>query len=373
MKKIKLFLILFLVLAVPSYQVHAASNYKKFTYTITYKNANRIQYTVPYFPTGTIPLSDFIPNLDRLSGYSDPVNDIITISNFYLFVTTTVSPSGDSVSRNADWTCFLVSNSSDSSRTVAVEDKSSYDLSLFSGDLSSQSLRWTMTGRTSNDLIGWSYFGTTGVTVNFDIHISLSMNYYVTLGNVIDAIQDQEQSIVVELDKVEDAIRDGNQQQLDWRNEDKENATATQDTITNFANSTESTVKSKWAILFYPIEFTTRILGAFNGGTSSASYVENYGFVDGYTYNEETGGLEPIYNYNKPVLLNNDSVTITFPAFILPVLDLKLWDSYSFDLSVLKDNFPVLFNALYTVEGIIEIYLFVGFLQNKYDDVFGGI
>lgn len=392
MKRLKLFLILLLVLAIPSYQVHAASNTSLVTYTITYKYTNIIyddkdtrlrprpapQEGYWFYPDATIKMSDYIPNLDRLSGYSERALNSLYITNCYIQQIETIFSNGTSVDRSKDtlYKAFLFNFSDVTPSNYEYFFGDNLQVNFPDNvDLSSVTLHWYLSGLNFASDSGFgssAYIYNLPITEKYNFVLQVKGRYYVNLGDVITAIENVNNDVVVAVDEVTSAIEKQTKQELDWRNEDKKNATDTQDTITNFANSTESTVKSKWAILFYPIEFTTRILGAFNGGTSSASYDENYRFVDGYTYNEETGGLEPIYNYNKPVLLDNDSVPITFPSFTLPVLNLKLWDSYTFDLATLKDNFPMAFNALYTVEGIIEIYAFVGFLQSKYDEVFGG-
>lgn len=162
-----------------------------------------------------------------------------------------------------------------------------------------------------------------------------------------------------------------NQEQ--YRQEDRDNATQAGEDAGGLVEEMQS-LKEKWSILWYPIEFTQQLLQVFTGGSSSRAYIAKYYNVEGYTYNEETGYLEPIRN---PVMTiaaaqaESGGATITFPSYTLPVLDIKLWDAYTFDLTMIKDSFPALFDALYVISTVIEMYLFVGFLRDKFEEVFG--
>lgn len=60
---------------------------------------------------------------------------------------------------------------------------------------------------------------------------------------------------------------------------------------------------------------------------------------------------------------------ITFPAFSL--MGFQIWDSYTYDLSQVKDQLPVVFDALYVIISILEMLWFVGYLRKKYEEVFG--
>lgn len=145
------------------------------------------------------------------------------------------------------------------------------------------------------------------------------------------------------------------------------------DYINSKFNEIETGVKTNWDILFYPITYMKRIIQAVGG---SSTYKLETNFITGYSYNDDTGGLEPVYDfsqmrYSYEDIANGTTTSITFPSFTLPVFDVKLWDSFTFDLSSIKDYFPSLFNAMYVVFGIIEFDIFVHFLYNKYLDVFG--
>lgn len=373
---LRLSLILFFIaLTVMSYSVSFAantSNYVYQAYKITY-NATRIQGANPYFPQGVINVSDFTSKLIRNSGFSGFVDYKLYVTQFLIHVWKT-DLNSESVPRNENWGCFLLYKQGDPSNTVDYNDGETatfqYDSST---DFSNEQIAWQLTGQFRPNDRGWTYLGSSGVKVYFDIVVTIGANFYVNLGDVIDAIENVNNDITVEVDKVTQAVKDQTQQELDWRNEDKSSAQGVESSATSFINNTTDTVKSKWEILFYPIEFTNQLLTVFTGGTSTAEYIHDYGTVEGYTYNEDTGCLEPIVNPYKPIpTAMNQSVDITFPSYTLPVLNLKLWNSYTFDLMTVKDNFPVLFNALYIVVGSLEVYWFVGFLRDKYDDVFGG-
>lgn len=156
-----------------------------------------------------------------------------------------------------------------------------------------------------------------------------------------------------------------------FREEDRDNATqAGQDSNTLITDM--QSLESKWKILWLPIDFTQQLISVFTQGTRSVSYSSRYGYISGYTYNENTGYLEPIRSDIMVIAEDTGGTNITFPSFTLPVLDVKLWDSYTFDLSLIKSSFPIVFDMLYVAISIIELYWFLGFLRNKFDEVFGG-
>lgn len=157
-----------------------------------------------------------------------------------------------------------------------------------------------------------------------------------------------------------------------YREEDRNNAEQAGSDASTLVSDMQS-LESKWEILWLPITFTKRVITVFTGGSSSASYIRSYANIVGYTYNESTGFLEPIYG--DPIMSIADvevpgGAVITFPGYTLPYLDVKLWDSYSYDLSTIKDDFPALFNALYVFISILEVYWFVAFCLDKYHEIF---
>ena len=48
-----------------------------------------------------------------------------------------------------------------------------------------------------------------------------------------------------------------------------------------------------------------------------------------------------------------------------------VWEPYTFDLAEVKEQFPLLFNGIYLVVSVLEAYWFIGFLHDKYEEVFG--
>ncbi|WP_233355469.1 hypothetical protein, partial [Glycocaulis alkaliphilus] len=81
------------------------------------------------------------------------------------------------------------------------------------------------------------------------------------------------------------------------------------------------------------------------------------------------GGLEPIYTMQERAI---GGTVITFPAFdfSLPgVGTLHVWDSYDFDLSQIKSDFPLIFDAIYVISGILMIYWIVDFIIHLADDL----
>lgn len=172
------------------------------------------------------------------------------------------------------------------------------------------------------------------------------------------------------IDNNTDQIAD---QQEQYRDEDRQDATTAGNDVTGAATDLNN-IKSKWEILWYPIEFSNTVLGAFTGGSSNARYRSYYGNITGYTYDNDTGYLVPVY---APAMRSGDypespgGTVITFPSYTLPVLNVKLWESFRYDISTLKTQFPVVFNGIYVVVTILEVYWFVGFLRDKYEEVFG--
>ena len=137
--------------------------------------------------------------------------------------------------------------------------------------------------------------------------------------------------------------------------------------------------EGKWKILWFPLTFTKQLIGVFTGTNTAAIAAEQ---VVGFRYNEDTGYLEKVHSYDPVpidegstvVPLPNSGTVISFPSVSVPLLDgktYKLWDSYDFDLATVKEQFPLLFSAIYVVVSILEVYWFVSFLKDKFDEVFG--
>lgn len=161
-------------------------------------------------------------------------------------------------------------------------------------------------------------------------------------------------------------------QNSQFRQEDLDKANSIGTVAQNFLDTNVEKAKSNFNILWEPIAFTQRMLSVFSGGTRSATYANYLDGVVGFTYNAETGCLDPIIDTGPRARYGRASsgTTITFPAYTLPVLNIKLWEEYSFDISEIKDSFPVLFNAIYVVTGCLCLYWFLGFLSEKFEEVY---
>lgn len=174
-------------------------------------------------------------------------------------------------------------------------------------------------------------------------------------------------------DGTEQKIQDQIDQNQQFRDEDRQDATTAGSDLTGAATDLNN-IKSKWEILWYPIEFTNDIMAAFSGSDNSR-YRSRYAGVVGYSYDDDSGFLVPVYSASTladgDIPASPGGTVITFPSYTLPVLNVKLWDSYSYDLSQITEQYPVLFNAIYVIITILEVYWFVGFLRDKYEEVFG--
>lgn len=139
--------------------------------------------------------------------------------------------------------------------------------------------------------------------------------------------------------------------------------------VTGMASDLLDQVNDKWSALTVPIDFSKKIFEVFTNGTRSASYRRIYGHISGYRYDSTTGGLEPIYTAQERAI---GGTIITLPAFdfTLPgVGTLHVWDSYDFDLAQLKSDFPMIFDAIYVIAGILMIYWIVDFIIHLGDDL----
>lgn len=237
-------------------------------------------------------------------------------------------------------------------------------------------------------------YNASGVAYNFNnIYLPISKfgegsyNYLVYFRGYVDHIpRDEFPSITLTFnglfsfdtkalvsDDTDQLLQDQLDQDKEYHDQDKNDATTAGNDVTGAATDLNN-IKSKWEILWYPIEFSNTVLGAFTGGSSNARYRSYYGNITGYTYDNDTGYLVPVY---APATRSGDypespgGTVITFPSYTLPVLNVKLWESFRYDISTLKTQFPVVFNGIYVVVTILEVYWFVGFLRDKYEEVFG--
>ena len=190
-----------------------AANYRIFWYTLTV-TGNRIQSTVPYYPSGSFSMRSLVNGLDKISGYSERAG--FYFGRFYLNVTKTEL--GDQVAhRNQNWIWneVSISNSDFSRMTTSGSPDAPLDLDYpvkFDDgvDPASCTLSWEMKGFDSFDLRGWTYFGAKGVKVYFGAVCTFGCNYYYNLGDVIDAIGDINIDISTSFEGVVDAVNEVN-------------------------------------------------------------------------------------------------------------------------------------------------------------------
>lgn len=155
-------------------------------------------------------------------------------------------------------------------------------------------------------------------------------------------------------------------QDFNFREQDQSDAEQAGSDMTGFADQLNG-LQGAWRILWYPIDFTNRFVQVFTGGTAAAAYQDEYMYTVGYRYNDENGFLEPIQA--RSAQPRSAGTGITFPAF--EFMGFKIWDSYTYDLSQVIEQVPVVFDAIYVIVSILEMMWFVGFLRSKYDEVFG--
>jgi hypothetical protein len=372
-RKFKVFLVLLSVFLVfHDVDTVNAANYRMFKFRMNI-TGSRVQESLPYYPTGRIALDDFIDSFRFQSGYSDIVDNTLYIYDFYLFINKT-QYNGRTYTHSDYWRYNLLDMKNGLEYEVHSPLPSSFKV-VYAPDVDIYPLyaNWTCSE-------GFRYHNATGVKLYFTASLQLGANYYVNLGDVIQAVENVNSDVELKLDgviesaeKINSSILDLKKQQSDFRDQDISSASGFEATGQKFVTDMQSTVKTKWAILFYPFEYSKQVIDVITNGTQSAYYKSYYNYVTGYHYDELTGGLMPIVDFSQPRLDERASGTlITFPAFTLPVLDLKIWDSFSFDLSTVKQQFPAVFNMMYLVAGIIETNLFVNFLRSKFDEIFGG-
>lgn len=345
-----------------------------YVYKITFSaSTDFVVPEIPYFydRTSVISLDDFARGLFDQSGTQSVVDNKFYIYDFYFSekILTMHLTNGESFTETN-----LLGNmkgvawfNSDTGHTFSIPHRSSTSpivrgFSTWS-DFSESKLRATY----NVQRFVHAHHLNAQVSLSWKYVVKIGVNSYAQLGDVIDAIEDLNNDTVVSIDKVTDSVDSLREQQESFRQEDTDSATGVQDTATSFVSDSASTVRDKWKILFYPIEFTNSLLSAFTG---SSAYSRSYNSISGFTYNDYDGSLVPVINLSRSSPING--TVISFPSYTLPVLDIKLWDSYSYDLSTVKDSFPVLFNALYVVIGCLELYWLVSFLLDKYNSIFGG-
>lgn len=173
------------------------------------------------------------------------------------------------------------------------------------------------------------------------------------------------------LNDIDKGIQEGNQQAQDRFDQEVELGESSGSEASDFASDMESSIRSGWDILWFPITFTQDLLSVFTGGSSAVAYkVDGYKII-GYSYDNSTGNLVPVMERSSPIMpIASSGTSITFPAYTLPGLNVKLWDEYSYDISSLRTDFSAVFTASDTLITMLELYWCIGFLRGKYHDVF---
>lgn len=75
--------------------------------------------------------------------------------------------------------------------------------------------------------------------------------------------------------------------------------------------------------------------------------------------------LKDLYNG----LTGDGSTTITFPSY--SIMGYQIWDSYSFDLTYISTNFPIITDSLHILTGILVVGWFVHYLHRKWATIVG--
>lgn len=186
----------------------------------------------------------------------------------------------------------------------------------------------------------------------------------VSSDSIVGAIGSQTTSINAALGLVQSAVSGVTEELKHQAQANLDSVQLDGNKVTGMATDLLNQVSDKWSALTVPIDFTKKIFEVFTNGTRSASYRRIYGHIAGYRYDSSTGGLVPIYTANERAI---GGTVITLPSFDfnLPgVGTLHVWDSYDFDLGQLKTDFPIIFDAIYVISGILMIYWIVGFIIN---------
>ena len=68
-------------------------------------------------------------------------------------------------------------------------------------------------------------------------------------------------------------------------------------------------------------------------------------------------------------IASDGSTGLTFPSFTL--MGQQLWPSYTFDLQVIAEKFPALYNALHLITGIMVVSWFIHYCWRKWHILMG--
>lgn len=126
------------------------------------------------------------------------------------------------------------------------------------------------------------------------------------------------------LDQINDNIVKGNEQDKQFHDEEMQEANKAIQQMQDGVGELTG-VLSKWEIVTMPVTFVTDFAGA---------------------------------------IASEGSTGLTFPSFTL--MGYQLWPSYTFDLQVIKEKFPVLYNSLHIITGIMVVGWFLHYLWRKW-------
>lgn len=150
----------------------------------------------------------------------------------------------------------------------------------------------------------------------------------VTIGNIIFEITQSSKvsnfSSVQILDNINNNIIKGNEQAKDFHDQETQEAQKAVDQLNSGLTKVTDTMSS-WEILTMPVSVVQDLVGALSS--------------DG-----ETG--------------------LTFPSFSL--MGYQLWPAYTFDLQTIADQFPLLYNSLHIITGIMIVGWFLHYLWRKW-------
>lgn len=187
------------------------------------------------------------------------------------------------------------------------------------------------------------------------------------ISNKLDSVQS---AVTDSVDSVGSTISDQFKQEVD-------SATKAGDDISGFVDNLQTKAKDHFDILFYPQTFATQILEVFSEGMGAQVISDAYDGIVGYRYDADLKTAVPVYANTRDASssippLPDSGTVVSFPSFTLktPSGDFKLWDKYDYDLAQLKEQVPVVFDALYIFIGVLELYWFVNFLISIFHEIF---
>ena len=221
--------------------------------------------------------------------------------------------------------------------------------------------------------------GNLGGKLKYSIDVTSNGSCHSVGGESGSGLVVQSPSIESAIGSVNQSVQNQTAQQAQQYQDEKDTAEQTGADIQSSSSELEGLggEEGKWKILWFPLTFTKQVIGVFTG--ANAVNIANEQVV-GFRYDEETGMLVKVHSYDpvpidgsggsSTIPLPNVGTKITFPSVDLPIVG-TVWEPYTFDLAEVKEQFPLVFNAIYLVISVLEAYWFIGFLRDKYEEVFG--